>query len=245
MAKEWILNSAMNRFQFNFKRNVGATSEAIRKCSPKTLEEWREYYFAHVRPRGHIEELGKRLYTKITEVIQSELEDVTENDCIEYMIGLVINRTFDGYMTEISTIYGQLEGMLGVKIEPAPDEWDRRYNVDFYIEVGGKYIGLQIKPISNGIQLPEIFKERALQAKTHERFTYEFGGKVFYVFSVKENGKKKIANSEVVAEIKDEMRRLGARVIAVARTDKEEVEADAETDAEGEPGPGETADPEE
>ena len=23
MAKEWILNSAMNRFQLNFKRNVG------------------------------------------------------------------------------------------------------------------------------------------------------------------------------------------------------------------------------
>ncbi len=30
MAKEWILNSAMNRFQLNFKRNVGATSESIR-----------------------------------------------------------------------------------------------------------------------------------------------------------------------------------------------------------------------
>ena len=39
MAKEWILNSAMNRFQLNFKRNVGATSESIRKCSPKTLHE--------------------------------------------------------------------------------------------------------------------------------------------------------------------------------------------------------------
>jgi len=25
MAKEWILNSAMNRFQLNFKRNVGPT----------------------------------------------------------------------------------------------------------------------------------------------------------------------------------------------------------------------------
>lgn len=24
MAKEWILNSAMNRYQLNFKRNVGA-----------------------------------------------------------------------------------------------------------------------------------------------------------------------------------------------------------------------------
>ena len=42
MAKEWILNSAMNRFQLNFKRNVGPTSESIRKCTPKTVEEWRE-----------------------------------------------------------------------------------------------------------------------------------------------------------------------------------------------------------
>lgn len=32
MAKEWILNSAMNRFQLNFKRNVGPTSESIRQC---------------------------------------------------------------------------------------------------------------------------------------------------------------------------------------------------------------------
>ncbi len=29
MAKEWILNSAMNRYQLNFKRNVGAVSESI------------------------------------------------------------------------------------------------------------------------------------------------------------------------------------------------------------------------
>jgi hypothetical protein len=50
MAKEWILNSAMNRFQLNFKRNVGPTSESIRKCAPKTKDEWRKYYFTHVRP---------------------------------------------------------------------------------------------------------------------------------------------------------------------------------------------------
>lgn len=57
MAKEWILNSAMNRFQLNFKRNVGATSESIRKCEPKTLEEWREYYFSEVRSKEHIVKL--------------------------------------------------------------------------------------------------------------------------------------------------------------------------------------------
>jgi hypothetical protein len=60
VGKEWILNSAMNRFQLNFKRNVGATSESIRKCSPKALDEWRDYYFTNVRPKEHIEELGKK-----------------------------------------------------------------------------------------------------------------------------------------------------------------------------------------
>ncbi|HQI39392.1 MAG TPA: MjaI family restriction endonuclease [Spirochaetota bacterium] len=47
MAKEWILNSVMNRFQLNFKRNVVPTSESIRKCAPKTIDEWREYYFKY------------------------------------------------------------------------------------------------------------------------------------------------------------------------------------------------------
>lgn len=119
MAKEWILNSAMNRYQLNFKRNVGATSESIRKCSPKTLEEWRFYYFNNVKPETHIEELGKKLYVKITEVIQSEVADVTEQDCIDYMKQLVIERTFDGYMTEIQTIYGQLQSLLELEVKPA------------------------------------------------------------------------------------------------------------------------------
>ncbi|HCX73109.1 MAG TPA: MjaI family restriction endonuclease, partial [Candidatus Cloacimonas sp.] len=85
MAKEWILNSAMNRFQLNFKRNVGPTSESIRLCKPKTLEEWREYYFSNVRSKDHIIELGKKLYIKITEVISAEVEEITEKDCIDYI----------------------------------------------------------------------------------------------------------------------------------------------------------------
>ena len=71
MAKEWILNSAMNRFQLNFKRNVGAVSEEIRKCSPRAITEWREYYFQNVRTKEHIEDLGRKLYIKTTEVISA------------------------------------------------------------------------------------------------------------------------------------------------------------------------------
>lgn len=208
MAKEWILNSAMNRYQLNFKRNVGATSESIRKCSPKTIDEWRTYYYANVRSEAQIEELGKKLYVKITEVIQAEVADVTEQDCIDYMKQLVIDRTFDGYMTEIQTIYGQLQSIIGLKIEPAPDEWDRLFNVDFFIEVNGKYIGLQIKPINNRLQIPEIHIEYALQAETHKKFSAKYGGKVFYIFSEKVNGRKVIANEEVIDLIKEEVTRL-------------------------------------
>ncbi|MBD3195451.1 MAG: MjaI family restriction endonuclease [Candidatus Lokiarchaeota archaeon] len=208
MAKEWILNSAMNRFQLNFKRNVGPTSESIRQCAPKSVEEWREYYFNNVRSKEHIEDLGKKLYIKITEVIQAEVEEITEQDCIDYMLQLVIDRTFNGFMTEIKTIYGQLEKELRLKIEPAPDEWDRLYNVDFTIKIKNKFIGIQIKPVNQGIQLSQIFKEKSLQKGTHEKFTKEYGGRVFYVYSSKSGDKKIIMNTEVISEILQEIERL-------------------------------------
>ncbi|UZJ41488.1 MjaI family restriction endonuclease [Prosthecochloris sp. SCSIO W1101] len=214
MPKEWILNSAMNRFQLNFKRNVGSTSESIRKCAPKTLNEWREYYFSQVRPEEHIVELGKKLYVKITEVIEAEVAEVTEEDCISYMKQLVINRTFDGYMTEIQTVYGQLEQLLNVKIQPAPDEWDRIYNVDFFIKARESFIGLQIKPITfkgGAVQLPEIFKEKSIQEKSHKKFMEKYGGKVFYIYSFKSNRKKEIYNKDVIDQIRNELTRLGVK----------------------------------
>ena len=208
MAKEWILNSAMNRFQLNFKRNVGAVSDEIRRCAPKNMSEWEDYYFSNVRSREHIEELGRKLHIKITEVISAEVEDVTEKDCIEYMHNMVINRTFDGYMTEIKTIYGQLQEILKVKVEPAPDEWDRLYNVDFFIKIKDRYIGLQVKPASGVSHISQIFKEQAIQDSTHKKFTENYGGKVFYIISIKEGNKKKIHNTEIIGEIQEEIKRL-------------------------------------
>ncbi|MFA5086352.1 MAG: MjaI family restriction endonuclease [Candidatus Paceibacterota bacterium] len=208
MAKEWILNSATNRFQLNFKRNVGAVSEEIRKCSPKTVKDWEDYYFKNVKSKSHLVELGKKLYVKITEVISSEVEQIKENDCIDYIFNLVIDRTFDGYTTEKETIYGQLQDLLGVKISPAPDRWDRLFNVDFFIEIKGKYLGLQIKPAGGVSHIPQIFKERQLQEKTHKKFTQKYGGRVFYVISIKDGAKKKIYNTEVIEEIKEEINRL-------------------------------------
>jgi len=208
MAKEWILNSAMNRFQLNFKRNVGAVSEEIRKCTPRTLEDWEKYYFSNVRSQEHIESLGRKLYVKVTEVISAEVDELTENDCVEYMFKMVIDRTFDGYTTEIKTIYGQLQKILEVKIEPTPDEWDRLYNVDFFIKIKDKYIGLQIKPASGVSHIPQIFKEHTIQRGTHDKFSEKYGGKVFYIISIKDGNKKIIHNTEVIEEIRKEIEQL-------------------------------------
>ena len=218
MPKEWVLNIAFNRWQFNRPKYVGKLAEEIRKCSPKSVEEWEHYYFEKVRPDGemlgddmreHLREIGRRLYVKISEQLKAEVEEVTEQDCINYVHEVVIHRTYQGYVTEKRTVYEQLEEELGVKLHPAPDEWDRRYNVDFYIPVGDKAIGIQIKPITYN-QTPEVHRWREWMRKSHERFERERGGRVFIVFSVTEKGgRKSIRNKEeIVEQIRAEIERL-------------------------------------
>lgn len=232
MAKEWIsgsngknlkfkretlLNYVMNRWGLNKAHSVGTTSALIRSCAPKTFKEWEKFYFTTAKQkkkkglaitREYIRGLGKTLYIKISEVIQNELQSISEEECIDYAYNLVLNRTYEGYKTEIDTIYGQLESIIKRKIEAAPDEWDRTYGVDFYIKVGKYYIGLQIKPVESGKALNQ-YQWIEMHEKNHEKFIKKYGGKSFFIYSVKGLGKKKrIHNIEVVDEILKEINRL-------------------------------------
>jgi hypothetical protein len=98
MAKEWILNMATNRWGLNKKDKVGPVAKWIRETAPKNLEEWEKAYLRLVeenilKPQNlefsdaeeYLKELGRKLYVKITEVIQAEIDDVTEEDCINYI----------------------------------------------------------------------------------------------------------------------------------------------------------------
>lgn len=217
--RETLLNYAMNRWGLNKAHSVGPTSELIRTCCPNAFEEWEGFYFdtAMQKKRGgskitreYITDLGKTLYIKLTEVVQSELQAIQEDECIAYAYNLVLNRTYEGYRTEVDTIYGQLEGILGVKIHPAPDEWDRTYNVDFYIQPEPsvkKYIGIQIKPISSGKSMNDYQWEK-MHKDNHDRFTSDFGGKVFFIYSIKSGDKKQIYNTGIIEEINEEIKRL-------------------------------------
>lgn len=158
--------------------------------------------------REYLISLGQILYIKLSEVIQNELESISEEECIDYVYNLIINRTYEGYRTEIETIYGQLESAVGLKIEPAPDKWDRAYSVDFFIKVNSSYIGIQIKPIASGQALNQ-YQWIEMHKMNHEKFTKEFNGKVFFVYSTKSStGKKSIYNVEIIDEIKNEIKRL-------------------------------------
>jgi len=158
--------------------------------------------------REYIASLGETLYVKLSEVVQNELLSITENECIDYAYNLVLNRTYEGYKTEIETIYGQLEGAVGRKIEPAPDNWDRTYSVDFFIKIKNKFIGIQIKPIASGQALNQ-YQWIEMHKVNHAKFEREFGGKVFFVYSSKNSaGKKTIYNTDVIEQISNEIIRL-------------------------------------
>ena len=213
---ETLLNYALNRWGLNKAYSVGALAELIRDCAPDNYQEWEAYYFTKGKQkkkggvnitREYITSLGQTLYIKLSEVVQSELASITEEECIEYAYNLVLRRTYDGYRTEIETIYGQLESAIGMKIEPAPDDWDRAYSVDFFIQVGGEYIGIQIKPIESGQALNQ-YQWIEMHKVNHEKFTKKFGGKVFFVYSTKTGGKKRIYNVEVIDQIRGEIERL-------------------------------------
>ncbi len=214
--RETLLNYGLNRWGLNKAYSVGSTSELIRSCAPESYKEWVDFYFSKAQQkkrdgvaitREYITGLGQTLYIKLSEVVQNELNSITEEECIEYTYNLIINRTYEGYITEINTIYGQLEKAVGKPIIPANDRWDRTYSVDFYIEVNDKFIGIQIKPIDSGQSLNQ-YQWVEMHMVNHQRFEHDFGGKVFFVYSTKTSGSKRIYNAEVIDEIKKEVERL-------------------------------------
>lgn len=106
-TKEFVLNYATNRWGLNKKTNVGSTSDSIRLCAPKSIEEWTNYYYTNVKSYEHIDALGQRLYEKISCILSREkrfypelLDSITEDDCKKYIHQLVINRQFIGYLKE-------------------------------------------------------------------------------------------------------------------------------------------------
>ncbi|MDR2572080.1 MAG: MjaI family restriction endonuclease [Oscillospiraceae bacterium] len=144
--KEKVLNFACQTYQLSRSNKVGSTIALIRECQPQTFEEWEKWYFLNAYTeikvksklikgtkvtKESLSELGERLYEKITEVVipewQAAFQNLTLQDCIDYVYNLTINRTYDGYIREKSVVNDGLAKIFtDVVFEESPPELETK-----------------------------------------------------------------------------------------------------------------------
>jgi hypothetical protein len=219
--KEKVLNYTSNTYQLTRPSKVGQVMALIRECQPKTLEDWEKFYFekAYTKTKEPIkvtketlEELGERLYSKIVEVVIPEwsaaFEDLTLDDCKEYIYQVTIVRTFDGFLLEKSVINDGLAKIFpDIEFEESDPELDHAGDIDYIGKVGNKAFGIQIKPVTANANF-DNYKITERMSKSFQDFEEKFGGKVFIIFSTKKGNKKDIINKEIIENIRQEIERL-------------------------------------
>jgi len=84
--KEKVLNYACQTYQLSRPSKVGAVMALIRECQPNSIEEWEKWFFENAYTtakmktkitKESLEELGERLYEKITEVVIPEWQSAS------------------------------------------------------------------------------------------------------------------------------------------------------------------------
>ena len=215
--KEKVLNYTCQTYQLSRPNKVGAVMALIRECQPHTIEEWEQWYFENAYTEAKtktkitkesLQELGERLYEKITEVVipewQAAFAGLTLQDCLDYIHNLTINRTFDGFVREKSVVNDGLAKIFpDVIFEESDSELDHAGDIDYIAKVGDKAFGIQIKPITARSNFGNYSATERMKA-SFANFERDFGGKVFVVFSL--DGE--VGNKEVIAEIEKEIARL-------------------------------------
>lgn len=215
--KEKVLNYACQTYQLSRPSRVGTVMALIRECQPKSIQEWKEWYFENATTHGkfpikitkeNLDELGERLYTKITEVVIPEWEvafkQLTLQDCKDYIFNLTINRTYDGYIREKSVVNDGLAKLFpDIVFEESDSDLDHAGDIDYIVRVGEKAFGIQIKPITAKANFGNYSLTERMKASFTD-FEEKFGGKVFIVFSL--DGE--IGNIEVIDDIQLEIDRL-------------------------------------
>ncbi len=215
--KERVLNYACQTYQLSRPNKVGAVMALIRECQPASFEEWKDWYFQNAHTDGKnstkitidsLKELGERLYAKITEFVIPEWEaafcELTEQDCINYIYNLTINRTYDGYMREKSVVNDGLAKIFpNIVFEESDPELDHAGDIDYIAKVGDKAFGIQVKPITASANFGSYSLTERMKA-SFTAFKEQYGGNVFVVFSLK----GEIANKGVVDDIRAEIEKL-------------------------------------
>lgn len=215
--KEHVLNYACQLYQLSRPAKVGAVMALIRECHPSSYEEWKEWYFANAYTatkspvklsEESLKELGERLYDKIKTFVipdwQEAFNQLTLQDCIDYIYNLTINRTYDGYIREKSVVNdGLAKKFPDVAFMESDPQLDHAGDIDYVATVGSYQFGIQVKPVTAGANFGGYSLSERMKASFGD-FTEKYGGKVFIVYSEK----GEIANTDVIEDIRKEIERL-------------------------------------
>ena len=152
--------------------------------------------------------LSTQLHEKITTGVIPEWKEAFNNltlqDCLDYIRNLTINRTFDGYIREKSVVNdGLAKYYPSVKFEESSTELDDAGDIDYLGYVGDKAFGIQIKPVTAKSNFGNYSISVRMKASFQD-FEEDFGGKVFIVFSL--DGE--IGNKDILKDIEIEIERL-------------------------------------
>lgn len=215
--KEKVLNYACQTYQLSRPNKVGAVMSLIRECQPKSIQDWEKWYLENAHTDGKnsvkvtkdvLKELGERLYVKIKEIVipewQEAFNQLTLQDCVDYIYNLTINRTYDGFNREVSVVTGTLaKEFPEVKFVESEPELDHAGDIDYLGWIGDKAFGIQIKPVTAKASFGNYSPSERMKASFRE-FEKKYGGKVFIIFSVDDE----IKNKEILKEVQDEIKRL-------------------------------------
>ena len=215
--KEKVLNYACQTYQLSRPNKVGTVMALIRECQPKSILEWEAWYFKNAITAGakpckvtkeSLAELGERLYVKIKEIVIPEwteaFNQLTLQDCIDYIYNLTINRTYDGFLREKSVIEDNIAKRFPeVRFIESDPELDHAGDIDYLGWVGDKAFGIQIKPVTARANFGNYSATERMQASFHD-FKEKYKGNVFIVFSIDDT----IQNEDVIEQIAKEIARL-------------------------------------
>lgn len=150
-----ITNPIWNKHHYNWRRNIGCVTDAIKKfIKTKTIEELKEvtkddfmdYYFENVRTKEELEIIAAKFQKSIIKDLGVYVPDII---VFNFVLMRVIDDTFVGIQRELLIIEELKKEYPDCKIEMTDEKLDCDYAIDLLRIKDEKIIeGIQVKPES-------------------------------------------------------------------------------------------------
>ena len=148
------------------------------------------------------------MHDKLKCLLTKALQKIRVQDCLDYIYGVTVVGTCDGFLLGKSVINDSLAKRFpDVEFEEPESNLDHVCDIDYIGKVGGKSFEIQIKPITANANFGD-YKISDRMSASFQDFEKKYGGKVFIIFSTRAGNKKDVVNKDIIKKIENEINRL-------------------------------------